>query len=774
MKRKHRHQTNLPAGARAVFVQGQQPGSAQPGKRSAGLGIGGPALAPRVQTWLLGLLLAAGVVFAYQPVWHAGYIWDDDAYVTENPLLTAPDGLERIWFSQDQPSQYFPLVYTSFRLEHTLWGLNPAGYHWVNILLHALNALLVWRLLSRLVPKLGVGAWLAAAIFALHPVQVETVAWITERKNLLSLLFGLLSLLAWVEFTEERPKPRWGVYALALVCCQLALFSKTTACTLPAALLLALWLKGRSIDWRRLLQVAPFVVLGLGMGLVTMWWERHNIGVQEKVQALNLLERILVASHAVWFYLGKLIWPSQLTFSYPRWTLDPGYPLAYGWLAACAAMAGGIWYGRRYAGRGLEVAALFFVATLSPLLGFIMLTTFRWSFVADHYQYVACLGPITLAVAGLVLALRRLPRPACAVGLAVCGGLLVVLGGLTYRQAGAYRGAESLWRDTLEKNPASWMAHINLGQILLTDGHLEEAMQHFRKALELQPENTVADNNIGSVLLQQGHVEEAMAHWRGILARDPGDPDANNNLAGQLFQQGHAQEAIAHWQKTLETRAGDPNANNNLGTAYLLTGQLDAAVVQFEKALKYNSDNATACNGLGSALARKGQIEKAIPLFRKAVQIQPNNAEAHYNLGVQLFQMGRLSEAVPHLQKVLELNPGDVQTLNRLASAAWVLATSPDSATRDGRKAVALAQQLNELSGGEDPTVLGALAAAYAETGDYAQAVATAQQALRVANTQTNATLMHALEAQIQLFKSGHSIHEAEQRRPATDPTQGK
>ena len=192
------------------------------------------------QHWILGVLLVLAITIAYRKAWHAGYIWDDDVYVTENKLLTAPDGLKRIWFSLDSPSQYFPLVYTTFRLEHALWGLNPAGYHWVNILLHVANALLVWRLLLILrVP----GAWLAAAIFALHPVQVESVAWITERKNVLMGFFFLLALLSWVEFVEGQSRRMWKFYALALLLYALALFSKTTACTLPAALLLILWLK---------------------------------------------------------------------------------------------------------------------------------------------------------------------------------------------------------------------------------------------------------------------------------------------------------------------------------------------------------------------------------------------------------------------------------------------------------------------------------------------------------------------------------------------------
>ncbi len=224
---------------------------------------------------LLALLLAVTTILAYQPAWHGGFIWDDDAYITNNELLTAPDGLRRIWFSLDSPSQYFPLVYTMFRFEHAWWGLSPTGYHFVNILLHIANALILWGLLARLrVP----GAWLAGAIFALHPVQVESVAWITERKNVLMGFFFLLTIRAWVEFVDEQTKHRWFFYVLALVLYALALFSKTTACTLPAALLLILWLQGQRINQRRLLQLVPFVVLALGMGLLTVWWERYHQG----------------------------------------------------------------------------------------------------------------------------------------------------------------------------------------------------------------------------------------------------------------------------------------------------------------------------------------------------------------------------------------------------------------------------------------------------------------------------------------------------------------
>src|SRR5208282_2029879 len=220
-----------------------------------------------------GTLIVVFVCLAYFPALRGGFVWDDEAYVTNNPLLTAPDGLTRIWFSTEPPSQYFPLTYTTFRIERVLWGLNPAGYHLVNLLLHAANALLVWRVLTRLrVP----GAWLAAAIFALHPVQVESVAWISERKNVLMGFFFLLTLLAWIKFIDELCKRPWRFYVLALIFYALALSAKTTACTLPAALLLVLWLEKMPINWRRLAQVAPFVAMGIGIGLVAVWWERHH------------------------------------------------------------------------------------------------------------------------------------------------------------------------------------------------------------------------------------------------------------------------------------------------------------------------------------------------------------------------------------------------------------------------------------------------------------------------------------------------------------------
>src|SRR5215831_14614546 len=445
--------------------------------------------------WFFCLILAVVTMLAYQPAWNGGFIWDDDEYVTNNELLTAPDGLRRIWFSLDSPSQYFPLVYTTFRIERALWGLHPFGYHWVNLLLHIANALLVWRVLIALkVP----GAWLAGAIFALHPVQVESVAWITERKNVLMGFFFLLALLAWVAFVDAKTKRRWLFYGLALILYLFALSAKTTGCTLPAVLFLILWLQHKRIDWKRIIQIIPFLVIGVAMGLVAMWWERYHQGTSRAVFTfLSPIERVLVANRAIWFYLGKLIWPSNLTFIYPRWNIAPTHLLDYVWLLAGVVVGGAIYFLRRYLGRRVEVAAAFFVATLSPVLGFIMLYTFRYTFVADHYQYLACIGPIALASAGIVSFSEKLTQYRVII---VSAALLVVasLGTLTWRQAAAYSDVETLWRTTLARNPESWMAHTNLGLVLFQKGQFDQAIAHYRAALEMQADSWDAEYNLGT------------------------------------------------------------------------------------------------------------------------------------------------------------------------------------------------------------------------------------------------------------------------------------
>src|SRR5882724_187314 len=676
---------------------------------------------PKRDYLLLALLLAVTTILAYQPVWHGGFIWDDDAYITNNELLTAPDGLRRIWFSLDSPSQYFPLVYTMFRFEHSWWGLSPTGYHFVNILLHLANALILWSLLTRLrVP----GAWLAGAIFALHPVQVESVAWITERKNVLMGLFFLLTIRAWVEFVDKQTKHRWFFYVLALLLYALALFSKTTACTLPAALLLILWLQGRRINQRQLVQLVPFVVLALGMGLLTVWWERYHQGTRGPLFAISPPERLLIASRAIWFYLGKLFWPSNLTFIYPRWIVSPTHLLEYAWLAALGGLCAVIFFARRYVGRSLEVAALFFVATLSPVLGFIMLYTFRYTFVADHYQYLASIGPIALASAGITTLAASFKESRHSIfGAAVC--IVAALAVFTWRQSTIYADIEALWRTTIARNPGCWMAHNNLGIVLSEKGEIDEAIAHYRKTLEMSPDFADADYNLGNALLQKGEIDAAILHCQRAVTIQPNDPEAQVALGNALLQKGLIDESIIHYQKALAIRPYYVTAHYNLSSAFL----------------------------------RKGEIDEEIFHCRAVLSIQPKHADAHTILASAFLQNGEIGNAIEQYKKTLEIAPRSVPALNNLA---WILATYSDPAFRDGTKALELAQEANEFSGRSNPVVLRTLAAAHANVGQFSTAVEVGQLALSLTDRQSQ--LAKALRREIAGYEAGEPYRESIKR----------
>ena len=670
---------------------------------------------PRGRALIFAVVLSAVTIFAYRPAWHGGFLWDDDDYIINNQLLTAPDGWQRIWLSLDSPSQYFPLTYSTFRIEHALWGLNTTGYHWVNLLLHVGNALLVWAVLARLgVP----GSWLAALIFALHPVQVESVAWITERKNVLMGFFFLLTLLAWIAFVDERTRRQWIFYCLALIFYVLALSAKATACTLPAALFLILWLQKKPITMRRLMQIVPFVVLGVGMGLLAVWWERYHQGTNRAVFTfLSPIERILVASRAVWFYLSKVFWPSNLTFIYPRWNVSPADLFDYIWLLAGIAAGVAICFFRRYFGRSVEVAAAFFVATLSPVLGFIMLFTFRYTFVADHYQYLACIGPIALASAGIVSLSDKFTQYRAVI---VSAALLVVatLGTLTWRQAATYTDVETLWRTTLTKNPESWMAHTNLGLALFQKGQIDDAIAHYRSALQMQPDWWDAEYNLGAALLAKGQVDEAIPHCEKAVAMRSTDPDAQVSLGNALFQKGRIDEAIAHYQKAITVRP----------------------------------DDFLARYGLGHALLEKGELDNAIQACRSALSLRPLDADCHTTLAIALEERGNPAEAVQHYERALKIAPSSISTLTNLA---WLLATSRDASLRNGPRAVELAKQADRLVGGTNTLVLRTLAAAYAENGEFANAIRIANSAMRLARMHGEDSLATDLDQQIALYQLG-------------------
>jgi tetratricopeptide (TPR) repeat protein len=645
---------------------------------------------------------------AYWPALRGGLVWDDASHVT-SPALVSLHGLWRIWFDLSATQQYYPLLHSAFWMEHRMWGDAVLGYHLVNIVLHATAAFLAIAIARRL--SLA-GAWLAGFVFALHPVCVEAVAWISEQKTTLSGVLCLGAALAYLHFDRSRRGPQ---YLLATALFVFALLTKTVTATLPAALLVVLWWKRGRMDWKRDgLPLAPWLALGAAAGMFTAWMERTSIGAQGPDFALTLVQRCLLASRAVWFYAAKLVWPAGLMFTYPRWTLDARQWWQYLFPASLAMLAIALWrLARRH--RGPMAGFLIFAGTLFPVLGFLNVYPFLFSFVADHFQYLASLGIVIPAAWGLTIAPRPVWRAA---------GVLIValLGVLTWRQSGTYRDAETLYRTTLERNPASWMARNNLCSLLLQrPGGLTEAISQCEAALRIRPDYAEAHNNLGSALAQlPGRLPDAAAEFAAALRTKPYFAEAHFNLANALAQlPGRQAEAIAEYETALRIRPDHLAAHLNLGTVLLRTpGRLPDAIAEYQAVLRLNPDLAEAHNNLGSALAQlPGRLPDAIAEYRAALIADPNYSKAHNNLGSLLAQIpGRLPEAIGEYQAALRANPAYAEahynlgvalakagrTPEAIAEFAATLRLEPDSAkahynlgvvlSRAGRAPEALAQ----------------------------------------------------------------------------------
>jgi tetratricopeptide (TPR) repeat protein len=607
----------------------------------------------------LALVLVIATVAAYQPVWHAGFIWDDEGHVTENPNLRSVHGLYRIWFEPSIDQQYYPLQLTSYWIEYHLWGLRPFGYHAVNVLLHTLNALLLWMVLQQLkVPC----AWLAAAVFALHPVQVESVAWVSELKNLLSMTFYLGSLLAFFRFRPMSGKaqagsPPWRFYWLAIALFLCALLSKTVACSLPAVLVLLLWWKAGRVERRDIEVLSPMFLLGIILGLMTAWLEKHHVGASGAEWSLSFLQRCLLAGRVSWFYVGKLCWPHPLIFIYPHWEVDPAAWWQYLFPAAALAVLLALWSLRSRIGRGPLAAALCFGCALFPALGFFDVFPFRFSFVADHFQYLASAGLIAVVAGGGAMVCDRAGPRGRQIGAVAVPVALLSLGTLTWRQAHIYHDVETLWRDTLAKNPQCWMAHGNLGVTLASLGHGQEAMEHWEQMLRISPDFAEAHNNLGVALMRQGKFQEAIGHYEQALRIKPNYVDVHCNLGAALVRLGRVQEAIGHCEWALQLRPDFAEGHKVLGDALLRAGNVREAIGHYKQALQIKPDFAEAHNGLGHALFRAGKVSEAISHYEQALQIQPDYAEAHHNLAIALVQQGRPQEAISHWEQAVRIKP---------------------------------------------------------------------------------------------------------------------
>jgi len=639
---------------------------------------GEPVARPVRASWSAAVLVPAlGVVLltlvAYLPALTNGFVWDDDDYVTANATLRSLAGLGRIWLEPGAVPQYYPLTFTSLWLNYQIGGLDPFGYHLANVLLHAANAVLAALALGSLsIP----GAWLAAALFAVHPVHVESVAWVSERKNVLSGVLYLGALLAYLRFlaADRRatawlagaggtsPATRVAIYVLSLALFGAGLLAKTVVCTLPAAILLIIWWKRGRVSIRDVALLSPFFALGAGLAFVTIAMERQHVGAVGGDWDLSFAERCLIAGRAVWFYLGKLFWPGTLTFIYPRWTLDLSSPWQLAFPVGVLAAAGALFALAPRTGRGPLVALLFFVATLGPALGFVNAFPMRYSFVADHFQYLASLGPIALGAALATTAARRLGvgrvgEPARAIAIVAAGALLVVLAILTARQARSYRDLPTLWTDTLAKNPDAWMAHNNLGLLLLEAGDVAPAMEHFRAAIAVKPDDAFARNNLGRALAAQGRLPEAVTALGEAVHLEPANAEAWSNLGNALAQQGRYPEAIGAYQRAIQSRPRFADPHSNLGNVLFLTGRTDDAIASYTAAVRLDPGFADAHQNLGIALAAAGRLPEAEAHLAEAVRLRPTRAEPHYQLGVVLAREGRRAEAAASLREALRLSP---------------------------------------------------------------------------------------------------------------------
>ncbi len=605
----------------------------------------------------------------YLPALKGAALWDDDAHITK-PGLRSIGGLYRIWFELGATQQYYPLLHSAFWVEHKLWGDLVLGYHIVNLLWHMLSVSLVYLILKRLkVP----GALLAAAIFAVHPVMVESVAWISEQKNTLSAVFYLSAMLAYLGFDESR---RRSQYFLAIVLFALGLLTKTVTATLPAALLVIFWWQRGAISWKRdVLPLLPFFALGAAAGLTTTWVERSLIGAEGADFELSFLQHGLLAGRVVWFYFGKLLWPTNLMFIYPHWTIDPAEAWQWSFSIGAVGVTVGLWLSRKR-WRGPLAGWLLFVGTLLPVLGFLNVFPFIFSFVADHFQYLASLGIIVLVATGIAQGISRLTTPVRNVGVTLCILLLGLLATLSSRQSAMYADAVTLYQATIDRNPDCWMALDNLGEELAAKGNLKEAIELYRSALRIRPNFALGENSLGFALAKVGRASEGIEHMEQAVRLRPDFTAAYLNLGIVLRTLGRNAEAIEHIKHVLRTEPSNAEAHSNLGNALLQTGALAEGVEELQLAVAQKPDDPFFLNNLGIALMQTGRSSEAIKNFERAVQLKPDYYQAHNSLGLALAGFGKTSEAIEQFEKALQINP---KYANAHCNLANLLASTGDA-----------------------------------------------------------------------------------------------
>ncbi len=622
--------------------------------------------------WIAALGVVAITLGVYWPALFGDFILDDDIWLTNNPLMHAGDGLYRYWFTTEAVD-YWPVTGTSFWIEWRLWGLDARGYHVTNLLLHIGSVLLLWRVLVRLAVP---GAFLAALLFAVHPVNVESVAWISQRKNLLALVFSLTAALFYLPLprpagsspiTDTKAEFSPLRYSLALAAFLLAMLSKGSVAIVPCVLFgLLAWL--RPVTKADVLRAVPFFLVSLVLVPVNMLFQSR---VTTSVPVLPLMDRLLGAASAAWFYLYKALLPVNLSFLYPLWRVDASQPVWWLPLLAAVAVTGLLlWWRTTVVGRSVLLAWIYCGLVLLPVLGFTSISFMEHSLVADHYQHVALVGIVTLLAAAWAF-YRQADGPVLRQSLdAVAILVVVILALLTRAKATEYESPIALYEATLARNPDTFLIHNNLGLALMQAKRpLEEALAHLEKSVALKPDYATAQNNLGYVLLELGRGGEAEARFREALRLYPEYAEAHRNLASVLHRSLRTQEALEHYREAARIRPNVAEYHYGIAGTLVSLGQVPEARASWLRVLELDPKHAGAHNDLGAALFQEGKSREAIDHYEQALLAKPDFAEAHYNLGVAQFQAQQLHSAIDHFREAIRLQPNNSHAYNDLAVA---------------------------------------------------------------------------------------------------------
>lgn len=607
-------------------------------------------------------MLAFIILIAYLPTLYGGFVWDDENYIHGNRLLRNAEGLQKIWFDPKAiylESHYWPLVYTSFWLEYKVWNQVPFGYRLDNLLLHILNTILIWVILRRMsVPW----AWLAAAIFGLHPVHVESVSWIIERKDVLSGLFYLTAFLTYLRFEENGNRK---IYILGLGSFICAMLCKSIVVSLPIALFLYVWWKKEWLGRKQLMPLVPYFAIAFIMGLLDVKYAHHQNPAK---LGFSFMERCIIAGHAIWFYADKLFYPIPMMAVYPLWKINAHSFVQWLFPGTVILALLILWLLRNRIGKGPLVALVFFIVTIGPTLGFIDFDYMVHSFVADRFQYLASIGLIAL----FVTAINQIAWANQNIFMVMMGVVCILLGILTWRQTLTYKDTETLFRHNLALNPNSMAVRTNLGNVFFDRGDLKNAKEQYEQALKIKPDFVQAHNNLGNILAHEGKLDEAIAEFRIALQLKPDYAEAYNNLGIVLERQGKFKEAVDAYNSAIKLKSDYAAPYCNLGNILAEQGKNQAAIKQFNEALNLEPNYPEAQNDLAIVLANEGKFDEAIVHYSEALRLKPDFALAHNNLGIALVRVGRLGEAVAHFKKALEIDPNYAdarENLNRVLVA---------------------------------------------------------------------------------------------------------